>query len=103
MGPHVIEFPGVLSLIAAIDLAADVNDFNDHAYRRFVEKLKVGTLGININIHTDKRQDAVDPNGILSSGKQGIWGEKYRQFRDPTAPIADAVDKLATQTASTKL
>ncbi|CZR63014.1 related to 4-cresol dehydrogenase flavoprotein subunit [Phialocephala subalpina] len=43
-----------------MDLNAESYDFNDHAYRRFVEKLK----------------DAVDPNGILSPGKQG-----WRDFR----------------------
>ncbi|KAL4913009.1 hypothetical protein BDW62DRAFT_205996 [Aspergillus aurantiobrunneus] len=48
-----------------MDLIASVNDFNDHAYNRFVEKLK----------------DAVDPNGILAPGKQGIWPEKYRHHR----------------------
>jgi hypothetical protein len=34
-------------------------------------------------------QDAVDPNGILSPGKQGMWPEKYRKFRDPTGKEAD--------------
>jgi len=40
-----------------MDLAADQYSFGDHAYRRFVERIK----------------DAVDPNGILAPGKQGIW------------------------------
>jgi len=31
--------------------------FGDHAYRRFVERIK----------------DAVDPKGILSPGRHGIW------------------------------
>jgi 4-cresol dehydrogenase (hydroxylating) len=43
---------------AFMDDIADVYDFNDHAHRRFVDKLKA----------------AADPNGILSVGKQGIWG-----------------------------
>ena len=37
-------------------------NFNDNAYLRFVEKIK----------------DAVDPNGVLSPGKQGIWPEHLR-------------------------
>jgi 4-cresol dehydrogenase (hydroxylating) flavoprotein subunit len=40
-----------------MDLAADQYSFGDHAYRRFCEKIK----------------DAVDPQGILSPGKQSIW------------------------------
>jgi 4-cresol dehydrogenase (hydroxylating) len=45
-----------------MDLAADQYSFGDHAYRRFVERIK----------------DAVDPNGILSPGKQGIWPKAMR-------------------------
>jgi 4-cresol dehydrogenase (hydroxylating) len=40
-----------------MDDVAELLDFNDHAYRRFCEKIK----------------DAVDPNGILSPGRYGIW------------------------------
>jgi 4-cresol dehydrogenase (hydroxylating) flavoprotein subunit len=40
-----------------MDLVADQFDFNDHALRRFNQRLK----------------DALDPRGILSPGKQGIW------------------------------
>ena len=45
-----------------MDLAADQYSFNNHAYRRFVETIK----------------DALDPNGILSPGKQGIWPRSMR-------------------------
>ncbi|KAI9052176.1 hypothetical protein LZ554_003536 [Drepanopeziza brunnea f. sp. 'monogermtubi'] len=56
-----------------MDLNAESYDFNNHAYRRFVEKIK----------------GAVDPNGILSPGKQGIWPEAYRSLRDPSGTLAD--------------
>jgi 4-cresol dehydrogenase (hydroxylating) len=48
-----------------MDLVADQYDFNGHAQRRFNEVIK----------------DALDPNGILSPGKQGIWPRGYRQDR----------------------
>ncbi|ORY00977.1 hypothetical protein BCR34DRAFT_606114 [Clohesyomyces aquaticus] len=51
------------SHINTMDLVASLYDFNNHAYRRFVETIK----------------DAVDPNGILSPGKQGIWPRRFRE------------------------
>jgi 4-cresol dehydrogenase (hydroxylating) len=45
-----------------MDLAADQYSFGDHAYLRFCETIK----------------DAVDKNGILAPGKQGIWPASYR-------------------------
>ncbi|KAI1335671.1 glycolate oxidase [Xylariaceae sp. FL0016] len=53
------------SHIAYMDMTANLFDFNNHAYRRFVETLK----------------DSVDPNGILSPGKMGIWPERFRKQR----------------------
>ncbi|GAB3615558.1 FAD-binding oxidoreductase [Okibacterium endophyticum] len=49
-----------------MDTASAQYSFNDHAYRRFVETIK----------------DAVDPNGILSPGRHGIWPAAYRQHAD---------------------
>jgi 4-cresol dehydrogenase (hydroxylating) len=46
-----------------MDLASDQYSFNDHAYRRFCERIK----------------DAVDPNGILSPGRHGIWPAGMRE------------------------
>ena len=48
--------------IAFMDKVADSYSFNGHAMRRFHETLK----------------DAVDPNGILSPGKSGIWPRRLR-------------------------
>jgi len=43
--------------------AAAQYSFGDHAYRRFCEALK----------------DALDPAGILSPGKNGIWPRRLRE------------------------
>jgi 4-cresol dehydrogenase (hydroxylating) len=48
-----------------MDLASDQHSFNDHAYRRFAERIK----------------DAVDPNGIISPGRHGIWPGGLRPDR----------------------
>ncbi len=53
-----------------MDLAQEQYSFGDHAYRRFCETIK----------------DALDPNGILSPGKQGIWPRSMRQPLGRLAP-----------------
>ena len=45
-----------------MDLAQQQLDFGDHAYRRFAETIK----------------DTIDPNGIFSPGRHGIWPAAYR-------------------------
>jgi 4-cresol dehydrogenase (hydroxylating) len=52
-----------------MDLASEQYSFNHHAYRRFCETIK----------------DAVDPQGILSPGKQGIWPAAMRPDRPSEA------------------
>jgi len=55
-------YPIYRTNIQHMDLVADQFDFNDHAQRRLNERLK----------------DMLDPNGILSPGKQGIWPKAMR-------------------------
>jgi 4-cresol dehydrogenase (hydroxylating) len=47
------------------DDVADQYSFNNHVLRRFNETLK----------------DAIDPNGILSPGRAGVWPMAYRSLR----------------------
>ena len=48
-----------------MDLATEQYSFGDHVQRRFNETIK----------------DALDPNGILSPGKQSIWPKRMREGR----------------------
>jgi 4-cresol dehydrogenase (hydroxylating) len=50
---------------AFMDLAASAYSWNDHALRRFHERMK----------------DALDPNGILAAGRYGIWPKQARGTR----------------------
>ncbi|PQV47628.1 FAD-binding oxidoreductase [Paraburkholderia sp. BL21I4N1] len=54
--------------LAYMDFAAAQYGFNDGALLRLSETIK----------------DALDPNGILAPGKQGIWPEKWRDRRGYT-------------------
>jgi 4-cresol dehydrogenase (hydroxylating) len=49
--------------LAFMDLAASQYDFNNHALMRMSETIK----------------EALDPNGILSPGKQGIWPKRITE------------------------
>jgi hypothetical protein len=51
--------------VGFMDRVADAYTFNNHAMRRFHETLK----------------DTIDPNGILSPGKSGIWPKRLRDAR----------------------
>ncbi|MGY1815519.1 FAD-binding oxidoreductase [Blastococcus sp. SYSU D00820] len=61
-----IGYPLYRTNIQNMDVVAKTFDFNDHALLRFHETLK----------------DALDPNGILQPGKQGVWPKSMRAPRE---------------------
>jgi 4-cresol dehydrogenase (hydroxylating) len=63
-------YPVYRTNIQSMDVVADQFDFGDHAQRRLNERLK----------------DLLDPNGILSPGKQGIWPRHMRDGGTAAAP-----------------
>ncbi|KAK2601419.1 hypothetical protein N8I77_010869 [Diaporthe amygdali] len=60
------KYPAYRTHINFMDKNAAFFDFNDHAQRRFIETLK----------------DTLDPKGILSPGKMGIWPRAFSVYRD---------------------
>jgi 4-cresol dehydrogenase (hydroxylating) len=60
---HKRQLAGYRAHISEMDFVAAQFDFNDHAVMRLYERLK----------------DALDPAGVLSPGKQGIWPKALRQ------------------------
>ena len=57
---------GYRAHISEMDLVAAQFDFNDHAAMRVYDRLK----------------DALDPGGVLSPGKQGIWPKALRRAKN---------------------
>jgi (+)-pinoresinol hydroxylase len=64
---------------AFYDLIMGTYSFNDHALRDFLETIK----------------DAVDPNGIVSAGRYGIWPRHLRKGKDWELLRADRVTARA--------
>ncbi len=63
---HKRQLSGYRAHISEMDFVAAQFDFNDHAAMRLYERLK----------------DSLDPGGILSPGKQGIWPKALRKAKD---------------------
>ncbi|KMP05033.1 hypothetical protein DIZ76_015418 [Coccidioides immitis] len=61
-----------------MDLVAEQYDFNGCSLRDLNERIK----------------DTLDPNGILSPGKQGIWPAQYRQQKEEVSDMEKAVETL---------
>ncbi|KAK3688888.1 FAD binding domain-containing protein [Podospora appendiculata] len=83
---HVAKMHGYSEYRAHVDymdLVADQFDFNGQSLMRMNERIK----------------DALDPNGILSPGKQGIWPAGYRKEGNG----ASAVNGVAAAVADLKV
>ncbi len=63
---HKRQLAGYRAHISEMDFVAGQFDFNYHAAMRLYQRLK----------------DALDPGGVLSPGKQGIWPKVLRQTKD---------------------
>ena len=74
------EYRGHLEFM---DLIARQFDFNEHAGRRLNERIK----------------DALDPNGILSPGRQGIWPSVYRPTNNELETVRPPAVESATLVA----
>lgn len=72
-----------------LDLVQDSYNFNNNAYRSFVEAIKVGFFSLQWEMVQLTGQDSLDPNGILSPGKSGIWPKGYRDVRDQNRKLLD--------------
>src|SRR6476620_624212 len=78
---HKRQLSGYRAHMSEMDFVAAQFDFNDHAAMRLYERLK----------------DALDPAGVLSPGKQGIWPKDLRQAKNEKAASRDAATRHRSQ------